>query len=107
LFLAECSRSNYDRIAPGISNLTIAHRDALLFQLSQLETAIETYMLRLSLLEGADESVVAGVLSLEGMYPYQGATLARLQFNSTLGSFYGGETGTTYKELSTHSAVSH
>ena len=47
-------------------------------------------MMRLSLLEGADESVVAGVLSLEGMYPYQGAALGRLQFNSTLGSLYGG-----------------
>ena len=39
LFLAECSRSNYDRIAPGISTLTVAHRDDLLFNLSRVETA--------------------------------------------------------------------
>ena len=106
LFLAECSRANYDRSAPGVSNLTIAHRNDLLFQLNQLETAVEKYMLRLSLLEGADESVVAGVLSVEGMYRYQGAAMARLQFNSSLGSFYGGESGATYKQLSTQSDVS-
>jgi len=55
--------------------------------------------MRLSLMEGADESVVAGVLSLEGMYPYQSAALARLNFNSRLGAFYGGQPGSTYKDL--------
>jgi hypothetical protein len=104
LFIAECSRANFDYTAPGISMLTVAHRDDLLFQLSRVETAIENYALRLSLVEGADELVVAGVLSLQGMYPYQSAALARLDFNSRLGSFYGGQTGSTYKDLSTHPA---
>jgi hypothetical protein len=104
LFIAECSRANFDYTAPGISMLTVAHRDDLLFQLSRVETAIENYALRLSLVEGADESVVAGVLSLQGMYPYQSAALARLNFNSRLGSFFGGQGGSTYKDLSTHPA---
>ena len=99
LFLAECSRANFDYAAPAISTLTVAHRDNLLFQLSRVETAIENYAMRLSLMEGADESVVAGVLSLEGMYPYQSAALARLNFNSRLGAFYGGQPGSTYKDL--------
>ena len=106
LFLAECSRANFDYTASGTSTLTVAHRDDLLFQLSRVETAIENYALRLSLMEGADESVVAGVLSLEGMYPYQSAALARLNFNSRLGALYGGQTGSTYKDLSTHPASS-
>jgi hypothetical protein len=104
LFLAECSRANFDYSSPDISILTVAHRDDLLFQLSRVETAIENYTLRLSLMEGADDAVVAGVLSLQGMYPYQTAALARLTFNSRLGAFYGGETGSTYKDLSTHPA---
>jgi hypothetical protein len=106
LFLAECRRANFDYAAPTLSILTVAHRDDLLFQLSRVETAIENYAMRLSLMEGADESVVAGVLSLEGMYPYQSAALARLNFNSRLGAFYGGKTGSTYKDLSTHPASS-
>jgi hypothetical protein len=106
LFLAECSRANYAYTAPTLSTLTVAHRDYLLLQLSRVETAIENYAMRLSLVEGADESVVAGVLSLDGMYPYQNAALARLNFNSRLGSFYGGETASTYKDLSTHPAGS-
>lgn len=106
VFLAECSRANFDYAGPGISNLTVAHRDDLLFQLSRVETSIENYALRLSLVEGADESVVAGVLSLDAMYPYQSAALARLNFSSRLGSFYGGQTGATYKDLSTRSSIS-
>jgi hypothetical protein len=106
LFLAECSRASFDYTTPNVSTLTVAHRDDLLFQLSRVETAIENYALRLSLMEGADESVVAGVLSLGGMYPYQSAALARLNFNSRLGAFYGGQIGSTYKDLSTHPASS-
>jgi hypothetical protein len=104
LFLAECNRANFNYTSPAVSTLTVAHRDDLLFQLSRVETAIENYALRLSLMDGADESVVAGVLSVEAMYPYQSAALARLTFNSRLGAFYGGQAGTTYKDLSTHSA---
>jgi hypothetical protein len=106
LFIAECSRANFDYTSPAVSILTVAHRDDLLFQLGRVETAIENYALRLSLMEGADESVVAGVLSLERMYPYQSAALARLNFSSRLGTFYGGQTGSTYKDLSTHPASS-
>jgi hypothetical protein len=101
LFLAECSRANFNYATPAFSTLTVAHRDDLLFQLSRVETAIENYAIRLSLMEGADESVVAGVRSLQAMYPYQSAALARLSFNSRLGAFYGGQTGSTYKDLST------
>ena len=101
LFIAECSRAHYDPAAPGVSNLSIAHRDDLLFQLSQLQTALENYMLRLCLIEGADESIAAGVLSVEGMYPYQNAAITRLHFESPLGSFYGGRTSTTYRDIST------
>jgi hypothetical protein len=36
LFLAECSRANFDYAAPAISTLTVAHRDNLLFQLSRV-----------------------------------------------------------------------
>ena len=104
LFLAECSRANFDYSTPTISTLTVAHRDDLLLQLSRVEAAIENYALRLSLVEGADEAVVAGVLSLQGTYPYQTAALARLTFNSRIGAFYGGETGSTYKDLSAHPA---
>ena len=106
LFLAECSRANFDYATPSLSTLTVAHRDDFLFQLSRVETAIENYAMRLSLVEGADESLVAGVLSLDGMYPYQSAALARLNFNSRLGSFYGGQSGSTYKNLSAHPATS-
>ena len=104
LFLAECSRANFDYATPAISTLTVAHRDNLLFQLSRVETAIENYAMRLSLMEGADESVVAGALSVDAMYPYQSAALARLNFNSRLGAFYGGQAGSTYKDLSAHTA---
>jgi hypothetical protein len=104
LFLAECSRANFNYATPAFSTLTVAHRDDLLLQLSRVETAIENYALRLSLIEGADESVVAGVRSLQAMYPYQSAALARLTFNSRLGAFYGGHAGSTYKDLSTHPA---
>jgi hypothetical protein len=106
LFLAECSRANFNYATPAFSTLTVAHRDDLLFQLSRVEAAIENYAIRLSLMEGADESVVAGVRSLQAMYPYQSAALARLTFNSRLGGFYGGQTGSTYKDLSTHPASS-
>jgi len=102
LFIAECSRASFDRNATGISNLTVAQRDGLLFQLNQLQNAVENYMLRLSMVEGADESVLAGALTVDGMYGYQEAALSRLQFNSSLGSFYGGQTETPYQNLSTH-----
>jgi hypothetical protein len=62
--------------------------------------------MRLSLMEGADESLIAGVVSLDAMYPYQSAALARLNFNSRLGAFYGGQSGSTYKDLSAHPASS-
>ena len=99
-FLAECRRAGYDRTAPSLSHLTIAHRDDLLFQLDQIRSAIENLMLRLSIVEGGDEAVLAGVLTLQGMYPYQNSALGALHFNSTLGSFYGDQTGNPYQEIS-------
>ena len=104
LFLAECSRANFAYATSTFSTLSVAHRDDLLLQLSRVETAIENYAMRLSLMEGADESVVAGALSVDAMYPYQSAALARLNFNSRLGAFYGGQAGSTYKDLSAHTA---
>jgi hypothetical protein len=105
-FLAECRRAGYDHTATGVSHLTVAHRDDLLFQLDQIRSAIENLTLRLSVVEGGDEAIVAGVRSLNGMYPYQDAALSRVRFNSTLGGFYGAQTGTPYKELSTRSTNS-
>ncbi|HET6170048.1 MAG TPA: hypothetical protein VFE01_07700 [Terracidiphilus sp.] len=105
-FLAECRRAGYDHTATGVSHLSVAHRNDLLFQLDQIRSAIENLILRLSVVEGGDEAIVAGVRSLNGMYPYQDSALSRVRFNSTLGSFYGAQTGTPYKELSTRSTNS-
>lgn len=96
LLASECARVGYDHATTGVSHLTAAHRDDLLFQVDQVESAIESFIRRLGLLEGGDEAVAAGVNSLDDLYPYQNAALGKLHFNSALGGFYGGQPGMTY-----------
>jgi hypothetical protein len=87
--LSECERAHYDHTNSAVSHITVAHRDDLLFRLEQVSGAIQAMIRRISLVGGADEAIVAGVNSLEEMYPYQNAAMARIHITSSLASFYG------------------
>jgi hypothetical protein len=96
-FTAESRRAGYRHESPALASISPAHRDDLLFQLTHLENAISSLIVRLSLLEGGDEAIAAGKLSLADMYPYQDAALHQAHLNTAVGNFYGSQIGITYK----------
>ena len=50
---------------------------------------MELMMLRLAILEGADQAVVAGVQSFDAMFPYQNAAIDKLHLTGSMTAFYG------------------
>lgn len=85
----ECLSANYDSSNPATSTITILHRDSLLFRLGSLQNAIQSMIIRLSILEGGDQAVVAGARSLDEMFPYQNAAIAKLHLKGSMSTFYG------------------
>jgi hypothetical protein len=100
--ISECVRAHYDRSNPGISRITIAHRDDLLFQLQQVIGEMEGLTGWLGLVEGGDEAIVAGARSLDEMYPYQKAALNKIHSRGSLGNFYGGSRTLSVQQTSDH-----
>jgi hypothetical protein len=85
-----CVRAHYDHTSTTVSQISVEHRDDVLFQLEQLLSAVRTMASKLGLLEGADEAIVADVHSLDQMYAVQNAVLARVHESSGQVLFYGG-----------------
>ena len=86
--------ANYNSANPAPSTITILHRDNLLFRLGSLQNAIQSMIIRLSLLEGGDKAVVAGAQSLDEMFSYQNTAIAGLHLTGAMTTFYG----TAFKE---------
>lgn len=86
--ISECARAHYDHANPAVQRITIVHRDDLLFQLKQVQGVMQGIAGSLSLVEGGEEAIVAGVHSLDEMYRYQNAALRRTH-PGAMASFYG------------------
>jgi hypothetical protein len=85
-----CASAHYDHTSTTVSRITIEHRDDLIFHLQQVGSSVRTMSNKLSLVEGADEAILAGVQSLDQMYAFQNAALARANVTSSPVLFYGG-----------------
>ena len=91
-----CFSANYDHVSSAVSLITSEHRDDILFKLATLENAVQLMLYRLSILEGGDEAIAAGVESLDAMFPYQDAALSRVKTASSLNTFFGTDPGQKY-----------
>jgi hypothetical protein len=101
IFVGEAKRAHYDHLSTSVQHITAAHRDDLLFSAYELQQAYSTMLIRLGLLEGADEAITAGVRNLEDMYPYQNAAIAHLPLNPDMSAFYGTTSSLKYKDIPT------
>jgi hypothetical protein len=85
----ECARAHFHHANPAVQRISLAHRDDLLFQLEQVRDVLHSLAVWLSLIEGGDNAILAGVHSLDEMYPYQNAALQRTPMVGSYENFYG------------------
>ena len=97
-FVAACKSAHYEHASPATSHLSLAQRDTLLLRSNELKQALYNFTVRSAIMLGADEAIVANAHSLEDMYPYQNAALARIPPDRDMSNFYGGSTTFQYKE---------
>jgi hypothetical protein len=87
--ISQCLRAQYDHANPDVQHIGLSHRDDLLFQLGQVDGALRRSIATLALVEGADEAILAGVDSLDGMYSFQKAAVQRTHVEAGSATFFG------------------